>query len=46
MPDGLLMHGIFSSKDFLPMPSLAKGLAAAGTAPEALVLIVPLRCST
>jgi len=31
-PMVLLMHGIFSSKDFLPMPSLAKGLAAAGIA--------------
>ena len=28
----LLMHGIFSSKDFNPMPSLAKALAKAGIA--------------
>ena len=43
MPDGfdpekdrcpmvILMHGIFASKDFIPIPSLAKGLAAAGIA--------------
>lgn len=31
-PMVLLMHGIFSSKDFIPMPSLAKGLAGAGIA--------------
>lgn len=29
-PMVLLMHGIFSSKDFNPMPSLAKALAQAG----------------
>lgn len=29
-PMVILMHGIFSSKDFIPMPSLAKGLAQAG----------------
>ena len=29
---GLLMHGIFSSKDYNPMPSLAKALAQAGIA--------------
>ena len=28
----ILMHGIFSSKDFIPMPQLAKGLAKAGIA--------------
>ncbi len=28
----ILMHGIFSSKDFIPMPQLAKGLAEAGIA--------------
>lgn len=28
----ILMHGIFSSKDFIPMPSLAKELAKAGIA--------------
>ena len=28
----ILMHGIFSSKDYGPMPQLAKGLAAAGIA--------------
>ena len=26
----ILMHGIFASKDFIPIPSIAKGLAAAG----------------
>ena len=31
-PMVLLMHGIFSSKDFNPMPSLAKALAQAGIA--------------
>lgn len=31
-PMVLLMHGIFSSKDYSPMPQLAKGLAAAGIA--------------
>lgn len=31
-PMVILMHGIFSSKDFVPMPSLAKGLARAGIA--------------
>jgi pimeloyl-ACP methyl ester carboxylesterase len=31
-PMVILMHGIFSSKDFNPMPSLAKGLAQAGIA--------------
>ena len=31
-PMVLLMHGIFSSKDFNPMPSLAKALAKAGIA--------------
>ena len=29
-PIVVLMHGIFSSKGFIPIPSLAKGLAAAG----------------
>jgi pimeloyl-ACP methyl ester carboxylesterase len=28
----ILMHGIFSSTDFIPMPQLAKGLAKAGIA--------------
>ena len=28
----ILMHGIFSSKDYIPMPQLAKGLAKAGIA--------------
>ena len=28
----ILMHGIFSSKDYNPMPALAKGLACAGIA--------------
>ena len=28
----ILMHGIFSSKDYNPMPSIAKGLAKAGIA--------------
>ena len=28
----ILMHGIFSSKDYNPMPALAKGLAKAGIA--------------
>ena len=31
-PMVILMHGIFSSKDFNPMPALAKGLAAEGIA--------------
>jgi pimeloyl-ACP methyl ester carboxylesterase len=31
-PVVILMHGIFSSKDFIPIPSLAKGLAKAGIA--------------
>ena len=31
-PMVILMHGIFSSKDFNPMPSLAKALARAGIA--------------
>ena len=31
-PMVLLMHGIFSSKDYGPMPQLAKGLAEAGIA--------------
>ena len=31
-PMVILMHGIFSSKDFGPMPQLAKGLAEAGIA--------------
>ena len=31
-PVVILMHGIFSSKDFIPMPALAKGLAKAGIA--------------
>ncbi|MBR1575385.1 MAG: alpha/beta fold hydrolase [Bacteroidales bacterium] len=31
-PMVILMHGIFSSKDYGPMPQLAKGLAAAGIA--------------
>lgn len=31
-PMVILMHGIFASKDFIPMPSLAKGLAASGIA--------------
>ena len=26
----ILMHGIFSSKDYNPMPALARGLAAEG----------------
>ncbi|MBP5333316.1 MAG: alpha/beta fold hydrolase, partial [Bacteroidales bacterium] len=29
-PMVILMHGIFSSKDYNPMPSIAKGLAKAG----------------
>ena len=29
-PVVILMHGIFASKDFIPIPSLAKGLAEAG----------------
>ena len=33
----ILMHGIFSSKDYNPMPAIAKGLAKAG--------IVPMWCS-
>ena len=31
-PMVILMHGIFSRKDYAPMPALAKGLAAAGIA--------------
>ncbi|MCR4813113.1 MAG: alpha/beta hydrolase [Bacteroidales bacterium] len=31
-PMVILMHGIFSSKDFIPMPSIAMGLAAEGIA--------------
>lgn len=31
-PMVILMHGIFSSKDFVPIPQLAKGLAKAGIA--------------
>ena len=31
-PMVILMHGIFSSKDYNPMPTLAKGLAQAGIA--------------
>ena len=31
-PMVILMHGIFSSKDYNPMPSIAKGLARAGVA--------------
>ena len=31
-PMVILMHGIFSSKDYGPMPQLAKGLAKAGIA--------------
>lgn len=31
-PMVLLMHGIFASKDFIPMPSFARGLAKAGIA--------------
>jgi len=31
-PMVILMHGIFSSKDFIPMPSIAKGLAREGIA--------------
>ena len=31
-PMVILMHGIFSSKDFIPMPQLTKGLAKAGIA--------------
>ena len=31
-PMVILMHGIFSSKDYNPMPALAKGLAQAGIA--------------
>lgn len=31
-PMVILMHGIFSSKDFIPMPSIARGLAAEGIA--------------
>lgn len=31
-PMVILMHGIFSSKDFIPMPSIARGLAAKGIA--------------
>ena len=32
-PMVILMHGIFSSKDFNPMPSIAKGLAKVGITP-------------
>lgn len=31
-PMVILMHGIFASKDFIPMPSIARGLAAEGIA--------------
>lgn len=31
-PMVVLMHGIFASKDFIPMPSIAKGLAGEGIA--------------
>lgn len=31
-PMVILMHGIFASKDFIPMPSFARGLAKAGIA--------------
>ena len=31
-PMVILMHGIFSSKDYNPMPALARGLAQAGIA--------------
>lgn len=31
-PMVILMHGIFSSKDYVPIPSIAKGLAKAGIA--------------
>lgn len=31
-PMVILMHGIFSSKDYIPMPQMANGLAAAGIA--------------
>ena len=31
-PMVILMHGIFSSKDYRPMPAIARGLAAAGIA--------------
>ncbi|MBR1570232.1 MAG: hypothetical protein IJ651_05835 [Bacteroidales bacterium] len=31
-PMVILMHGIFSSKDYNPMPAIAKGLARAGIA--------------
>ncbi|MBP5521648.1 MAG: hypothetical protein J6X82_04435 [Bacteroidales bacterium] len=31
-PMVILMHGIFSSKDYNPMPAIAKGLAKAGIA--------------
>ncbi len=31
-PMVILMHGIFSSKDYIPMPQLARGLAEAGIA--------------
>lgn len=31
-PMVILMHGIFSSKDYAPMPAIARGLAAAGIA--------------
>ncbi len=40
-PMVILMHGIFSSKDFLPMPQLAKALAKEGKSPAALVLLAP-----
>ena len=32
VPMVILMHGIFASKDFVPIPSFAKGLARAGIA--------------
>ena len=32
-PMVILMHGIFSSKDFNPMPSITKGLAKVGITP-------------
>ncbi|MBQ9296783.1 MAG: hypothetical protein IJ204_06255 [Paludibacteraceae bacterium] len=30
--DDKLMHGIFASKDWIPIPSIARGLAKAGIA--------------
>ncbi len=52
-PMVILMHGIFASKDFIPMPSLAKGLAREGIASIRFDFnghgsedsIVPLWCS-